>query len=64
MDIVTDAIAVLRKFANIPGAPSKSRADLVPELPDRRVDIVDVLGVIQGFVGGSYPFDPPPWPCG
>ena len=58
------AVFTLRKFSNLPGAPLKARADLEPALPDRRINITDVLAVIQGFVGGSYPFDPSPWPCG
>ena len=63
VDIISDAVAVLSKFSNLPGAPLKVRADLEPALPDRRINITDVLAVINGFVGESYPFDPPPWPC-
>ncbi len=63
VDIITDAIAVLRKFSNLPGVPLKTRTDLEPATPDRRINITDVLAVIGGFVGGSYPLEPPAWSC-
>ena len=62
VDIVSDAIAVLRKFTNEPGAPIKARTDLQPSLLDGKVGIADVLQVILGFQGLPYNL-PDPVPC-
>ncbi|MFQ5494703.1 MAG: hypothetical protein ACE5EX_04920 [Phycisphaerae bacterium] len=64
VDIVTDAIAVLDKFAGRPGAPIKARADLEPSTPDRIINISDVVIVVQAFGGDGYPFTPDLPPCG
>jgi len=62
VDIVSDAVAVLRKFTNAPGAPIKARTDLQPALIDGKVDIADVLQVIFGFQGFPYNLSAPV-PC-
>ncbi len=51
-----DITAVVEKFSNEPGAPIKSRADLInsdvtnPE-PDRKVDFVDITFCVDAFRG-------------
>ena len=54
VDIVTDVVAVLRKFSNLPGAPIKARCDLVPATPNHVVDFSDVLSAVFGFQGLTY----------
>ncbi len=65
---IGDVTGVLAKFQNLPGAPIKSRADLVG-LPgnedklDHIISIVDVTWDLDAFIGGEYGF-PPKDPCG
>ena len=56
--------AVLRKFANVPCAIRKARADLAPALPDLRIDLGDVLFVLAAFSRVAYPYSVPSAPCG
>ena len=63
VDVVFDAVAILGKFANEAGAPSKQRADIQPAVPDRIIDILDVVFVIDAFRGSTYPFEPVSAPC-
>ena len=63
VNVISDVVAVLTKFSNLPGAPIKARADLHPVTPDRNVSILDVLYVIEAFSGSPYPFDHDPAPC-
>lgn len=58
VDVVTDVLAVLNKFANLPGSPIKVRCDLEPAVPDHIIDIRDVMRVIDAFRGFSYPHLP------
>jgi hypothetical protein len=64
---IGDVTGILAKFQNLPGAPIKSRVDLVG-LPgnedklDHIISIVDVTWDLDAFVGGQYGFDP--CPCG
>jgi hypothetical protein len=55
-----DISSVVDKFKNVPGAPSKSRADIAPSLPDRIVDFVDIPSVVDAFKGLPYPYAGPP----
>ncbi len=64
---ITDTIAVLNKFSNLPGAPSKVLVDLVGNpadpTPDLKVTISDVLFCLRGFAGSGNPFSPDSQPC-
>ena len=63
ISVVADVVSLINKFANLPCAPSKSRADLEPRLTDLKVGISDVLRSIGAFRGESYPFTPSATPC-
>ncbi len=62
-----DITAVVEKFRNEPGAPIKSRADLInsdvtdPE-PDRKVDFVDITFCVDAFRGFEQHPNPYPGP--
>ena len=66
VDVATDVVALLDKFSAAPGSPIKARADLGPDVPDFIIDISDVLGTLDAFSGGGYPFvgPAPVDPCG
>jgi hypothetical protein len=51
-----DIAAVVDKFRNLETAPSKTRTDLAPSVPDLRVDMNDVSHVVGAFRGDGYPF--------
>ncbi|MCH7591152.1 MAG: NHL repeat-containing protein [Planctomycetes bacterium] len=53
---IVDALAVLKAFANVPGALVKARADLEPHCLDLKINVSDVLSSLAGFVGLPYPF--------
>ena len=55
----SDITAVLDKFKNLAGAPSKPRADVDPNTPDRLVDMTDISRVVDAFRGFPYPFSGP-----
>ena len=55
-----DISSVVDKFKNSTGAPSKTRADVAPSLPDRIVDFVDIPSIVDGFKGRPYPYAGPP----
>ncbi|UCC30860.1 MAG: DUF4215 domain-containing protein [Phycisphaerales bacterium] len=57
--IPTDVSAVLDKFRNLAGAPTKARTDLEPSAPDLLVNIADVTCVLDAFRGFDYPFGGP-----
>jgi hypothetical protein len=57
-----DISSVVDKFLNKPGAPQKSRADLYPAEVDFKVDFGDIPMVVNGFLGLSCPYQPPPDP--
>ena len=63
VDVASDAIAILDKFANAPDAVAKSRADLEPGIPDGKVNITDVTVTLDAFAGGPYPFAVPAIDC-
>jgi hypothetical protein len=54
-----DIAALVDKFKNLPGAPSKTQADLAGDLPSLIVDFEDISVVVDGFRGLPYPFDGP-----
>jgi hypothetical protein len=55
-----DISSVVDKFKNVGTAPSKSRTDVAPSLPDRIVDFVDIPSIVDGFKGRPYPYPGPP----
>ena len=63
VDVACDVVAALDKFSNLPSAPVKARVDLEPALPDLRVNITDVVMILDAFGGTTYVFDPPEPPC-
>ncbi len=64
VDVVTDVVAALGKFANRPNAPNKARVDVEPTLADQKVDIGDVTRILDAFRALPYPFSPrTPSPC-
>lgn len=63
VDVATDVVAVLDKFSNAPGAPAKAYADLEPSMPDLKINITDVVVILDAFEGDSYPFAPVSAPC-
>ncbi len=65
IDIVSDVVAILRKFSNAFGAPIKARVDLTPAQLDFKIDISDVLETLGAFQGNTFPYAPPPTsnPC-
>ena len=63
VDVATDVIAVLDAFGGAATAPSKSRADLEPALPDHIINITDAVVILDAFAGAAYPFSAPASPC-
>ncbi len=57
--VAFDAVALLDKFSNAPGAVTKARADLEPGLPDQLINITDITRVLDAFGGAPYPFAGP-----
>ncbi len=64
VDVATDVVACLDKFANAATALAKTRCDLEPALPDLKINITDVVMILDAFGGAVYLLDPPPAPCG
>ena len=65
VDITTDVIAAIAKFGNRPGSPMKVRIDLDPETPDFKINIIDIVRILDAFRGLPYPFAPSTTdPCG
>ncbi|MFQ5494214.1 MAG: FG-GAP repeat protein, partial [Phycisphaerae bacterium] len=63
IEIISDCLAIMDKFADHPNAPIKTRADIEPATPDQLINISDVVRCLDAFRGRSYPFDPGPPPC-
>jgi hypothetical protein len=57
---VADVVALLDKFKNLQSAPTKTRCDLEPAIPDFLINISDVTQCLGAFSGAAYPFLPPP----
>lgn len=62
VDVTTDVIAVIDKFASKATAPIKARCDLYPALPDRRIDVQDITTAVDAFSGRAFSFAGPV-PC-
>jgi len=56
-----DVIAVLNKFKNLPGAPSKLAAQIQPNIPELNADVsgLDISATVDAFKGAAYPFSGP-----
>ena len=54
-----DIAAMVDKFKDVDGAPSKTRADLGPDIPDKLVDFLDVSMAVDAFLNYGYPFAGP-----
>ena len=57
-DIAPDALASISAFSNAAVNPTKLRADLEPCSLDGKVNISDIVQVLQGFSALPYPFGP------
>ena len=60
--VIPDLVAVIDSFGSRPGAPMKALADLEPQIPDQKINISDLVQVLDGIRGLRYPFDAPE-PC-
>lgn|GEM_PF-1955560 len=56
---IDDAVAVIQGFQELPSMAHPTRLDLHPEVPNRIININDVLMTILGFTGVPYPFSDP-----
>ena len=63
VNVTTDLVAMLDKFLNTPGAPSKARMDIQPETPDGIVGILEISRTLDAFSGATYPYVPSSVPC-
>ncbi len=64
VNVTSDVVATLEKFANRNTAPVKVRADVEPACADLKINISDVTQVLNGFRSIPYPYSPPgPNPC-
>ena len=63
VDIVTDVSAIIDKFRNLPGAPSKTRCDLEPAVLDWLINISDATFALDAFVAKPFPFNEIPEQC-
>jgi hypothetical protein len=52
--VVSDVVALLNKFSNLPCAVQKTRADLVPCRVDFSIGIPDVVAALGAFAGEDY----------
>lgn len=54
-----DIANIVKKFKSMPGAPSKTLAQLQPALvnPANLIDAIDISRAVQAFQGNPYPFD-------
>jgi len=59
-----DVVALINKFKNLGGAPSKTIALLQPNVPELHADVsgLDVTACINAFKGFAYPYSGP-CPC-
>lgn len=56
-----DVVAVVNKFKNLPGAPSKSAAQVQPNLPELNLGVggLEINAVVDAFKGFAYPYSGP-----
>ena len=59
-----DVASMVNKFKNAPGAPSKTSAQLQPNVPNLNADqdALDIAACVDAFKGFAYPFSGP-CPC-
>ncbi len=59
-----DVASLVNKFKNAPGAPSKTSAQLQPNVPNLNADqdALDIAACVDAFKGFAYPFSGP-CPC-
>ena len=62
-NIVPDVTRELNKFSNTLCAPKKTRADVEPDVLDMRVNISDVLQLLNAFASGSASYAFPAGPA-
>jgi|GEM_PF-2863274 len=60
---IDDIVAALKTFQQAAGAPEVPRTDVVPQEPNRLVNINDAFAIILAFQGKEYPFGCPDDPC-
>ena len=58
VNIITDATAIVDKFANLECAVTIARSDLDPKVADFKINVIDTLRVNAAFRGIPYPFSP------
>ena len=56
VSFTSDVVAVVDKFQSLPGAPSKTRADVEPATPDQLINVTDFVRIVDAFLGFAYPF--------
>ena len=56
---IVDVTAVNDKFQNLASGPSKTRTDLDPNVPNRLVDMMDKVRVLDAVSSPTYPFTGP-----
>jgi len=59
VNLITDCVGILDKFRDLAGAPIKARVDLEPQMPDQKINILDVTLCVDAFKGDLYPHG---WP--
>lgn len=55
---ILDILAIILRFAGVPGSVVLPRADLEPSCLDFQINISDALACITAFQGLPYPFEP------
>ncbi len=63
VNISSDALAALDKFSGVGTAPAKASCDLGPAVPDHKINITEIVLIVDAFRGLSYPFVEMPAPC-
>ena len=58
VDITGDVVAAIKRFANQSCAPKKTRVDVEPGAQDFKVNITDVVKILEAFSGTVFPFPP------
>ena len=61
--IVTDVVAAIQGFGNSPGNPTKTRVDVDPCLVDFKIQILDIVRLIDSFRNVPSPFAPGAMDC-
>ncbi len=58
VNIVSDVLGILKGFSNRPTAITKPRVDRDPETPDFKINIIDIVRLLDAFRGLPHPFVP------